>query len=142
MFFADESAYGMDVGEESVEFLFFDDADEWYVHLGELLDDFLRYHRAADDEVGFAGEDFFDVEVADAADAFDVLCLWRIVAEVGSSDEEAVGAEGEDYLGYCGREAYDALGVGGYVDDAAVVVGVLVGGVCGLVVGGVWGVAG
>lgn len=44
MFFADESAYGLDVGEESVEFLFFDDADEGYVHLGELLDDFLRYH--------------------------------------------------------------------------------------------------
>ena len=59
----------------------------------------MGYHGAADDEVGIQGQDFFDIEVGYASDAFNLRHFGWILAEVGTTDQQVASAESEDYLG-------------------------------------------
>ena len=123
MLFAHKAADGFDVVVERLEVGFLNYAHHGGAHGVHLVGDFLAHHRAADDEVGLEGEDFLDVEVADAANGGNLRRLVGVLAEVRATHEDVVGAEGIDNLGDGRGEAYHTLRLRGHHDGAAVVVG-------------------
>lgn len=119
----DELADAGDIVVETVEMLFLDDVDGGDAHLLKLVGALFGNHRTTDDNVRVEGDNFLDIEVADAADALDGEHLGGIGAEIGASDEEVVATEGTDNLRDGRRGGDDTLRADGDVHRAVVVVG-------------------